>query len=124
MGIAHRQSRPQIDPLRDSALETNRLREPYFEDPYETGYDLGANWAQHVATRDEIREVTSYRGRSWFRLTLPSRHSLVDFVASELDCDGPGRKVRLKREPLTEGLLAGVSAVDDLIQSQGVRSQT
>ena len=123
MGIAYRQSRPQIESIRDSALETHRLREPFFEDPYETGYDLGASWAQGAATWDEIREVTSYRGRSWFRLTFPSHHSLVDFVASELDCEEPGKKIRLRREPLTEGLLAGVSAVHDLIQSQGVGSQ-
>jgi hypothetical protein len=91
------------------------------EDRYELGYELGASWARSVATWEEVKELTSHRPSSWFGLTLSTHHSLVEYAASELDCDVPGRTIRLRREPFTEGLLAGVSAVHDLAMSQGDR---
>lgn len=78
-------------------------------DDYAIGFEAGCFWAQGRGTWSEISGLVSQAHETWFNISLKAEHSLVQFLSEEVwDCDPPARRVKLLREPFTEGVLAGI----------------
>lgn len=78
-------------------------------DDYAFGYEAGCFWAQGRGTWSEVREFVSQAHEPWFHITLKADNSLLQFLSEEVwDCDPPEKRVKLLREPFSEGVMAGI----------------
>jgi hypothetical protein len=86
---------------------------------YAQGYDCGARWANERASWADLKALAAQSRQPWFRVVLGPEDSLLEFLAEEVwDCDPPGHRVKLGREPFIEGLMAGAACVHDAVLSR------
>ncbi len=93
--------------LRSAAPEPARLGD-FAQETYDRGFELGARWAASLAAPSEIGSLAEQVSGTWFVLTFRKGHSLIEFLSEEIwDCEPPSGRVRLHRDPMLEGTIAG-----------------
>jgi hypothetical protein len=83
---------------------------PIGDNRREQGRSLGAEWASHRASLDELSAVAALEEQEWTAIALAEGHSLVVFLVERRELPvGEAGPITLERDAFTEGLADGAA---------------